>query len=245
MTVGSFDGVHSAHRSIVGLLNHYADLCRGESVLVTFSPHPRMVLDSDDAYRSRFRLLSTDEEKTELLQKAGLANLLFVHFDREFSQMSYGDFIEKILVGTIGARKVVVGFNHNFGHDREGGYEQMSAYARKYGFDLDRFPEQMVQHQHVSSTRIRALLQENDLVRANALLGYVYGLQGRFLGGQVVPENAWKLLPGKGNYLVRVRNGSHFDYTVCEMSDTIRFPNLASIEEGTRVRMEFIKELQL
>lgn len=245
VTVGSFDGVHAAHKLIIELLNRDARACQGESVLVTFSPHPRTVLVSDDSYKSRFRLLTTDHEKANLLRKAGLNNLLWIHFDEAFSKMPYGEFIEKVLVQTVQAHKVVMGFNHNFGHDREGGYEQMLEYSRRFGFSLDRFPEQMVEDQHVSSTRIRNLLMESKMEQANHLLGYMYQVRGHMAGGTMIPDTPYKLLPGEGNYLVRVKAGSRFNYTVCNIRDAVRFPDLSVLEEGSIVEVEFVKELNL
>ena len=242
VTVGSFDGVHVAHRAMISLLNHYAEVDEGESVLVTFSPHPRMVLHSDDAYDHRFRLLSTDEEKADLLEKAGLHKLLVLRFDQEFSRIPYGEFIEKVLVGTLGVKRMLVGYNHNFGHDRKGSYEQMLEYGKKSGFEVDRFPEQMVHHQHLSSTRIRNLLLSGQISLANELLGYNYGLKGKFRHGVVEPENPDKLLPSVQSCLVKVKRGGHFSFTVCESGDSIGLPDL-KLEEGETVRLEFIKEL--
>lgn len=245
ITVGSFDGVHVAHGAVISLLNHYADVDEGESVLITFSPHPRMVLHSDDAYDHRFRLLSTDEEKVALLAKTGLGRVLILRFDENFSQMPYSDFIEKILVGTLGVKRMVVGYNHNFGHDRKGSYDQMLEYGRKYGFEVDRFPEQLFHHQHLSSTRIRNLLMSGHIAMANELLGYNYGVKGHLRENVFVPEDSHKLIPASSSCLVKVKKGDNFNFTVCECVDTISFPDLKVLKEGDALKVEFIKEVDV
>lgn len=243
ITVGSFDGVHVAHKAVISLLNHYAEVDEGESVLITFSPHPRMVLHSADAYDHRFRLLSTDEEKVALLAKTGLGRVLILRFDEVFSQMSYSDFIEKILVRVLGVKRMVVGYNHNFGHDRKGSYDQMLEYGRKYGFELDKFPEQLFHNQHLSSTRIRNLLLSGHISMANELLGYNYGIQGHLQGNIFVPDNPYKLLPVSASCLVKVKKGDNFNFTVCECVDSISFPDLKVLKDGDALKVEFIKEV--
>ncbi|MDE6494216.1 MAG: hypothetical protein K2L50_06565 [Bacteroidales bacterium] len=245
VTVGSFDGVHLAHKAIIGLLKHYAELCGGTSVLITFSPHPRLVLHAYDAYARNFGLLSSDEEKTVLLERAGLDTVAILGFDEAFSKMPYDVFIEKILVETIGVKKMVVGYNHNFGYGRAGSYEQMSEYGKRYGFEVDRFPEQMVHRQHISSTHIRSLLEEGNVAQAHDLLGYEYGITGIFRNGLFNSVDPHKLLPGKGHYLVKVKNREKHNFTVCRIADTVTFPDLHTIEDGETVRMNFIKKLHL
>lgn len=243
VTVGSFDGVHLAHRSIIDLLRHEAELQHGKSVLITFSPHPRLVLKASDAYAKNFGLLSSDEEKTELLAMAGLDILLILRFDETFAHLPYAEFIEKVLVQKIGVKKMVVGYNHNFGHNREGNYEQMMDYGKRYGFAVDKFPEQMVHHQHVSSTRIRQLLEEGEVEQANDLLGYPYGLIGSFHQGACIPENPHKLLPCEGVYLVKVRNGEKYNFTVGRVQNGLTFPDLRTLAEGETIFVNFVKRL--
>ena len=245
VTVGSFDGVHVAHKAVINLLNHYADVDGGESVLVTFSPHPRMVLHASDAYDHRFRLLTTDEEKVSLLAKTGLGRVLIIHFDEAFSEMSYSAFIEKVLVGTLGVKRMVVGYNHNFGHDRKGSYDQMQEYGRKHGFEVDRFPEQLFHHQHLSSTRIRSLLLSGHIAMANEFLGYNYGIHGHLKGGAFIPDNPYKLLPASSSCLVKVKKGDNFNFTVCECVDYVSFPDLKVLKEGDALKVEFIKEVSV
>lgn len=245
VTVGSFDGVHLAHKSIVELLNRSAALIQGQSLLITFNPHPRQVLHSDDAYASRFRLLSTWEEKARLLEKARLQNLLFLKFDEAFSRIPYDRFIEDILVERIGVKKMVVGFNHNFGKDRIGGFDQMRQYGQRFGFEAECFPEQLVHHQHLSSTKIRTLLNEGLVKEANELLGYDYGLHGYFREGGFEVDNPWKLVPAPGNYLVRVRLGKEYDFTICRIQDRIGFPDLSIPVSPEKVKVDFIKQVQV
>lgn len=245
VTVGSFDGVHAAHKCIIGMLKHEAELVHGSSVLLTFSPHPRLVLHAVDAYAKKFALLSSDSEKIELLSKAGLDVLVMVRFDEAFSKRSYSDFIENTLVKTIGVRKMVVGYNHNFGHNREGSYEQMLDYGKRYGFEVDRFPEQIICRQHVSSTRIRQLLEEGNVPQANELLGYMYGVSGVFRNGVCQIADPHKLLPGAGHYLVKVKNGEKYNFTVADVEGALAFPDLHTLSEGEKIQVNFIKRLHL
>ncbi|MEG2666099.1 MAG: hypothetical protein RSA02_03680 [Bacteroidales bacterium] len=243
VTVGSFDGVHLAHRSIIALLNHYAEMCRGESVLVTFSPHPRLILPTKDEFRKNFRLLTTEEEKEYLLEKAGLKNILVVRFDEKFSALSSQNFIKKILVDTLQVRHMVVGYNHNFGHDRHGSYEQMQEFGRLYDFEVDKYPELLVQNEHVSSSCIRNFIREGRLSEANNLLGYEYFIHGNWHQNIFEPNSKFKLLPALGHYLTRVKVKGIYHYAVCDINEEICFPDLQFLEEGDAMKINFIREI--
>ena len=227
ITTGSFDGVHIGHKSILNRLQKLSKQIGGESILITFHPHPRKILFPETAGKNLF-LINSQQEKIELLQKTGLDNLLIINFTREFSQMSSFDFIRKILVGKLNARKVIVGFNHHFGHNQEGGYEVLYELGKYHGFDVEEIPEQDIENETVSSTRIRKALQEGKIQRANAYLDHYYMIIGKLerfipelLGESqpayhVVIDEECKLIPPEGTYAVSVQLGTNtFKALVC------------------------------
>jgi riboflavin kinase/FMN adenylyltransferase len=216
VTTGSFDGVHIGHKTILNRLRMLAEKHEGESVLITFDPHPRKVLYPESAGRD-LRLINSQEEKMELLRKAGLDNLIVVEFTREFSRVTSEEFVRDFLHGILKARVVVVGFNHHFGFNKEGDYRHLWEWREKYDFEAEEIPEQEVQHETVSSTKIRKAISEGYIQRANAYLDHYYivigvaehqaPLQGfSFLKIPVTDE--CKLLPATGIYAVSVLSGS-------------------------------------
>lgn len=245
VTVGSYDGVHRAHRSIIDLLNRYAAEAEGESVLVSFSPHPRMVLQGEEAFKKHFRLLTTDEEKEALLASAGLQNLLVLPFDREFAAMSAERFVREILVDCLQVRRMIVGFNHNFGHDRQGGYDQMRHWGWQYGFEVERYPEYTVDGGAVSSSQVRRLLQAGRVTEANHLLGYDYFIHGAWHQGVFEASSKFKLKPAPGHYLTKVKHKTRYYYAVAQVSDEIRYTDLPFLQEGDAMKVRFLKEMVL
>ena len=245
LTVGSFDGVHLAHKALLAHLDGEAKALGGESLLVTFFPHPRQVLQSEDAYADRLRLLTTQEEKIRLLAKTGLQNVLFLKFDQTLADMPYDTFVRDILVGTIGVRKAVVGFNHSFGKDRAGSFANMQELASSYGFEAECFPEKMMTDEKLSSTRIRSLLAEGKVAEANTLLGYHYRMYGCWKeeGGFCV-DDSLKLMPAAGNYLVRVRNGKKYDFTLGQVGERILFPDMSTLKDGDAIKVTFVREVK-
>jgi riboflavin kinase / FMN adenylyltransferase len=219
VTTGSFDGVHVGHKAIIRRLRKIAAETDGETVLITFDPHPRRVLYPDAEGKDLLMILS-QREKIELMEKTGLDHLLIINFTREFSQVSSHDFVENILVGILNARVVVVGFNHQFGHRREGDFEYLYKLSRVHGFGVEEIPEQDIQNETVSSTKIRQALLQGNIQRANAYLDHYYIVKGmsafhrdrsRELGRNIFSlssdENV-KLIPPDGVYAISVRCGS-------------------------------------
>jgi riboflavin kinase/FMN adenylyltransferase len=192
VTSGTFDGVHVGHKKILSRLNEVARKSGGETVVITFWPHPRLVLYPDD---KQLRLLNTFEEKAELLKKQGVNHLLRIPFTKEFSQLSSEDFITKILVEKIGTKKLVIGYDHHFGKNREGSFEQLKLNAPKYGFEVEEIPRQDADHVTVSSTTIRKAIESADLETANHLLGQPYMLSGRVVKVISLDVNWAILLP--------------------------------------------------
>lgn len=211
LTTGTFDGVHHGHQVILKRLNEIAKREKGESVLFTFHPHPRLVLNPED---KSLRLLNTPEEKQELLEKAGLDHLLVVPFSRDFSRLHATEFVRNVLVEKLHVHAMVVGHDHRFGRNREGGIDMLREQGGKFGFRVEEIPAQEVEHVQVSSTKVREALLNGAVERAHEWLGYPYRLdgvvvkgdqRGRIIGwptanvGAIDPH---KLIPANGVYAV-------------------------------------------
>ena len=213
VTSGTFDGVHAGHHQILRRLQEIATLNNGETVVITFWPHPRLVLHPED---DSLKLLNTFEEKAELLKEHGVKHLIRIPFTKEFSQLTSEEFIDKILVSTIGTKKLVIGYDHRFGKNREGSFEQLKLNAPKYGFDVEEIPRQDIDHVGVSSTKIRQALETGDLETANHLIGRPYSVTGRVVKGDKIGrlmgfptanievDTKYKLIPCDGIYAVTV-----------------------------------------
>lgn len=215
VTTGSFDGVHVGHKVILQRLKNIAAEIEGETVLITFDPHPRKVLYPDTAGKDLY-LINSQREKIELLRKAGLDHLIIVDFTLEFSRITSVDFVKNILLNKVHARKIVIGFNHHFGHNREGDYEALQQLGAEYGFDVEEIPEQDIQNESVSSTKIRKALLDGNIQKANAYLDHHYIIMGLirevnpklreigFPSFSIRIEEESKLIPPNGVYAVSV-----------------------------------------
>jgi riboflavin kinase/FMN adenylyltransferase len=178
VTTGSFDGVHIGHKTILNRLKMLAEKYDGESVLITFDPHPRKVLYPETAGKN-LKLINSQEEKLELLRKAGLDNIIIIEFTRDFSKITSEQFVRDYLHGILNAKVVVAGFNHHFGFNKEGDYKQLWAMREKYNFEAEEIPEQEVMHETVSSTKIRQAISEGFIQKANAYLDHYYIVMGK------------------------------------------------------------------
>ena len=213
VTSGTFDGVHIGHQKILKRVNEVASNMGGESVLITYWPHPRLVLYPDD---TSLRLLNTFEEKAELLREQGIRHLLRIPFTKDFAQWSSETFIRRILVDIISTKKLVIGYDHRFGNNREGRFEQLKANAASYGFEVEEIPRQDVDDIGVSSTKIRQALLAGDVANAAALLGRPYIMSGRVITGEKIGrmigfptanveiDSQHKLIPADGAYAVKI-----------------------------------------
>ena len=175
VTLGSFDGVHAGHRVIIRRLNDLAAQIGGSSVLVTFYPHPRKVLYPESAGKD-LQMITSRQEKIMLLEEAGLDHLIIMNFTLDFSRTTSDDFVKKYLVGLLHAHTIVVGFNHYFGYNKGGNFDSLYAARQQYHFCVEEIPEQEIQNETVSSTKIRKALQEGNIQRANAYLEHYYML---------------------------------------------------------------------
>ncbi|MFM7851410.1 MAG: riboflavin biosynthesis protein RibF, partial [Flammeovirgaceae bacterium] len=180
VTSGTFDGVHLGHQKIVKRLKEIALKNGGETVVITFWPHPRLILKPDD---DSLRLLTTFEEKADLLKQQGIQHLLRLTFTKEFSQITSLLFIKNILVDTIGTKKLVIGYDHRFGNNREGSFEQLKVNAPTYGFEVEEIERQDIDHVGVSSSKIRHALENGDVETANHFLGRPYSITGSVVKG--------------------------------------------------------------
>lgn len=179
-TTGTFDGVHLGHRKILDQLVAKAHAVGGESVLLTFSPHPRLVLQPD----LEIALLSSEAEKIALLEETGLDHLIIHPFTREFSRTQSLDFVREYLVNTIGVKHLVIGYDHHFGRNREGSFEHLMEFGPIYGFEVEEIAALDIDHVNVSSTKIRNALSEGNIKLANEYLGSFYSLQGKVVPGE-------------------------------------------------------------
>ena len=209
VTTGTFDGVHVGHRKIIDRLNEIAQKVKGESVLLTFHPHPRMVLFPDD---HGLELITTMDEKIQLLQDAGVQNLIIHPFTREFSRITSIDFIRDILVEKLGTSVLVIGYDHHFGRNREGSFEHLKESGPLYGFQVEEISVQDVDDVAVSSTKIRKALQDGDVLTASRYLAHPYQLSGIVVHGDklgrefgyptanIRVEDGNKVVPANGVY---------------------------------------------
>lgn len=213
-TIGTFDGVHNGHRKILQRVIDAAKVIDGESLMISFHPHPRLVLFPED---NPLRLLHTIEEKIALLEALGIDKVLLIPFTREFSRTSSESFIKDILVDTVGIKRIVIGYDHQFGKNRTGGLKELMEGGAVHGFAVEEIPAEQIDNANISSTKIRNALNAGDLDTANKFLGYQFQLRGTVVKGQqlgrtlgyptanLTPTDKWKLIPGNGIYLVSVR----------------------------------------
>lgn len=213
VTIGTFDGVHLGHNVIINQLKKAAQELSGESVLLTFFPHPRMVVFPDD---NELKLLNTIEERKELLEKAGIDHLIIHPFSKAFSRLTALEFVRDILVNRLNAKKVVIGYDHHFGRNREGSFDDLVEFGEVYGFSVEEIPAQDIQQINVSSTKIRTSLLAGEIHAATQFLGYPYYINGTVVKGDKIgreigfptanikPDETYKLIPKNGVYAVKV-----------------------------------------
>lgn len=256
VTTGSFDGVHSGHKAILERLKKLALDIGGETVLITFHPHPRKVLYPDTyTYGKNLRLITSLREKTELLSRVGLDHLIIVKFTKEFSEISSVNFVRDILLNQLHARKIITGYNHHFGHNREGDTELMKQLGKRYHFDFEEIPEQEVQQESVSSVSIRKSLLTGDIKRANRYLDHPYIITGKcscikhwsldspYFNYALHLEEESKLLPPDGIYPVLVIDDDDKYPGKCCITNHPDLPLMSSIVFETKEPVNCLSEI--
>jgi riboflavin kinase/FMN adenylyltransferase len=213
VTSGTFDGVHFGHQRILGRLHEIAEKNGGETVVLTYWPHPRLVLFPEE----ELFLLTSIEEKAELLSKFHIDHLVVIPFTRQFAQTRSEAFIKDILVDKIGVKKLVIGYDHRFGKNRSGQFDVLKKDAPVYGFEVEEIPKQMIENNAVSSTKIRRALLEGRIEIADEYLGRPYSIHGKVVEGDKIGRTIGfptanievlfkhKLIPAEGVFAVRVK----------------------------------------
>jgi riboflavin kinase/FMN adenylyltransferase len=213
VTIGIFDGVHLAHQAVIRKLKNTAEEMKAKSTIITLWPHPRIVLknESDDV-----RLLNTLQEKIELLEEAGVENLIIIPFNRDFAHTDFDYFVRELLVNKLKMKHLVVGFNHHFGKNRQGNFESLQKLSYEMGFGLSRQDPVLIENEKVSSSIIREYIKMGNLRTANEFLGYRYSARGKVVRGNRMGRELGyptanisltdpdKLVPGDGVYAVLV-----------------------------------------
>jgi len=210
VTIGTFDGVHIGHKKIINRLVNTGKQAHLKSVILTFFPHPRMVLQKD----SNIKLINTIDERRVILDALGLDYLLIKKFTHDFSRLSAEDFVKQILVEKLNAKKVIIGYDHRFGRNRNADINNLKTYGETFGFEVEEISAQDIDEVAVSSTKIRKALDEGEIEKANAFLGYHFMLTGKVKKGRglgkelgfptanIEIEENYKIIPKQGSYIV-------------------------------------------
>lgn len=213
VTIGTFDGVHLGHRKILQRVCNLAETANGTSIIITFWPHPRLVLHPEE---TDLKLLNTFKEKAKLLQDFGIDHLIKIPFTKSFARLTSQEFIVEILVKAVGTKKLVIGYDHRFGNDREGGFQHLVDNANNYGFEVEEIPRQEVDNIGISSSKIRKALFDGEIESANEFLGRPYNISGQVVTGDQIGRDMgfptanievndqFKLIPSVGIYAVKV-----------------------------------------
>ena len=213
VTIGTFDGVHFGHQKIIKRLFELAKSSGGETVLLTFFPHPRMIIDPEN---QDLKMINTVDEKAQILASLGVDHLIITPFTRDFSNLSAEEYIKHILVDAIGTKKIIIGYDHRFGKHRLGNIQTLAANAEDFGYSVEEIPEQDINDVAVSSTKIRKALLDGDVALANEYLGYVFSIYGPVIKGDkigrtigfptanIFVSETYKLIPSDGIYAVTV-----------------------------------------
>ncbi|HZW70008.1 MAG TPA: bifunctional riboflavin kinase/FAD synthetase [Hanamia sp.] len=220
VTIGTFDGVHTGHLQVIHQLKREAEINGGESVIITFDPHPRMVL-SRNQNRPSIQLLTTLSEKTELIAREDIDHLVVVPFTLEFSNQTAEEYISDFLVKKFNPKTIIIGYDHRFGNNRTGDYNLLEKYQKEFNYVVKEIPEHVLNHITISSTKIRTSLQTGDLETAKECLGYDYFFEGKVVDGNKLGrtigyptanleiENKNKLIPENGIYAVTLEIGDY------------------------------------
>lgn len=212
VTIGTFDGVHIGHQAILNRVVEDAKINHGKSVLITFWPHPRFILNKD---ADKLKLLTTFDEKVKLVSDLGVDYIIKIAFTPSFSQLSADEFVKEVLLSKVGTKKLFIGYDHHFGNNREGNIQFLHKNASRYGFVVNEISKQEIDHIAVSSTEIRKALESGETHLSNSLLGRNYSICGTVVDGNkrgkslgfptanVKVVETYKLLPSDGAYAIK------------------------------------------
>lgn len=218
VTIGIFDGVHLGHQAIFKQMSAEAKKINGETVVITFYPHPRIVLGLDS---SNLKFIKTEKKKIEAIEKSGIDNLIIINFTEEFASMPPESFIKDLIIDKIHPKIIIMGYDQQFGNNREGSFELLTKMSAKFGFEVDRIDAIKIDKVTVSSTKIRKLLELGNISEANKLLGHEYSITGKVVRGQSIGHNLgfptanikvgdeFKLIAAVGVYACRVHCQNH------------------------------------
>ena len=223
VTIGTFDGVHIGHKKIIERLTSSAKENNLESIILTFFPHPRMVLQKN----ANIKLINTMEERSQILERTGLNHIVVHPFSTEFSQLSAKEYVQQMLVKYLKAEKVIIGYDHRFGKGRTANIEDLVTYGNEFGFDVEEISQQDVEDVAVSSTKIRKALENGEIDKANKYLGYEFMLTGKIVKGKQLGRTlgyptanmqimeTYKLIPKNGVYVVKscIDNQTYYGMT--------------------------------
>ncbi|PZO28448.1 MAG: riboflavin biosynthesis protein RibF [Flavobacteriaceae bacterium] len=213
VTIGTFDGVHVGHKKILEKITQNTNNSDCESLVLTFFPHPRTVLQTG----TEMKQLNTIDEKSNLIEKAGIDNLVIHPFDKEFSQLTAEEFVKQVLVDTFNIQKIVIGYDHRFGKNRTADINDLIAFGNQYNFEVEQISAEELNEVAVSSTKIRSALTEGNIKLANSFLGYNYTITGKVVQGKqlgrtigfptanIYVEEDYKLIPNSGVYVVECK----------------------------------------
>jgi riboflavin kinase/FMN adenylyltransferase len=213
VTIGTFDGVHLGHQKIIGKLVEEAAKINGETVILTFFPHPRMILHPED---HQLKLINNMTEKAALLSSLGVNHLIITPFTRDFSNLSPENYIKDILVDKIGTKTIIIGYDHRFGKDRSGSLKELQHFSNTFNYKVEEIPEQDINDVTVSSTKIREAILAGDVKTAHDFMGHPFSLTGKVIKGDQIGrtlgyptanlfiEENYKLIPSDGIYAVEV-----------------------------------------
>jgi len=263
LTIGTFDGVHIGHQKIIERLNQSKTRELDSSVILTFFPHPRKIVMNG----YEVKMLNTMEEKVQLLDKYGLDHLVIEPFTKDFSQLSALDFTRNVLVDQLCIKKLIIGYDHHFGKNREGDFDQLKAFGELYDFEVEEITAQEIENVSVSSTKIRKAIEAGDIEKANAYLGYHYLLSGKIVKGEGLGrkinfptinlhiKEAYKLIPKNGVYIIKLHRNNQILFgimniglrpTVSGVGQTIEVHILDFNEDlyGANIQLEVLKRLR-
>jgi riboflavin kinase/FMN adenylyltransferase len=264
LTLGTFDGVHIGHQSVIKKLNKDAQKIGGESVLLTFYPHPRHVLFPED---QKLKLLTTIKERSEILKKYGLQHLIVLPFTPEFSRMEPVHFVRDMLVNKLKIKKLVIGYDHHFGRNREGDFNLLNNLSNLYKYEIEKINPQTFKDVSVSSTKVRKLIVEDELEEVTKYLGHYFcltgevvkgGSRGRYLGfptANIHIVNKWKLIPNDGVYAVMVEYkkvefigmmniGFNKTFNATQRTLEVHILNFDKDIYGEEIKVSFIKKIR-